>query len=81
MPALLSASGLDHVSAEGTTALYPGQSPWAKYWLETIEELRPRLIESGYVSHPLLTRFNRLYSDPRIWTSAITFIASWGSIP
>jgi SAM-dependent methyltransferase len=81
MPGLLSAAGLDHVSAEGNTALYRGHSPWAKYWLETLEELRPRLIESGYVSRPLLTRFNRLYSDPRIWTSAITFVASWGTKP
>jgi SAM-dependent methyltransferase len=72
MPALLSATGLDHVGAEGTTALYRGKSPWAEYWLETIKELRPRLIESGYV---------RLYSDPRIWTSAITFVASWGTNP
>ncbi|WP_051978403.1 class I SAM-dependent methyltransferase [Edaphobacter aggregans] len=81
MPALLSASGLNPVSAEGTTAIYPGQSPWARYWLETLEELRPRLIESGYVSRTMLTHFNRLYSDPRIWTSAITFVASSGTKP
>jgi SAM-dependent methyltransferase len=81
MPALLSAAGLDRVSAEGNTALYCGQSPWAKYWLDTLTELRPRLVESGYISRPLLSRFNRIYSDPRIWTSAITFVASWGTKP
>jgi SAM-dependent methyltransferase len=79
MPALLSATGLDRVCAEGTTALYRGKSPWAQYWIETLQELQPRLIDSGYVSRPLLSRFKRLYSDPQIWTSAITFVASWGT--
>ena len=81
MPDLLSATGLEDVGAEGTTALYRGKSPWAEYWLETLNELRPRLIESGYVSAPLLSQFKRLYSDPRTWTSAITFVASWGTKP
>jgi SAM-dependent methyltransferase len=79
MPGLLSATGLVNVGAEGTTAFYRGKSPWAEYWLETLNELRPRLIESSYVTAPLLSHFNRLYSDPRIWTSAITFVASWGT--
>lgn len=79
MPGLLSAAGLNNVGAEGTTALYRGKSPWAEYWLETIKELQPRLIESGYMTAPLLSRFKRLYSDPRTWTSAITFVASWGT--
>lgn len=81
MPALLSTAGLDLVGAEGTTALYRGKSPWAQYWIDTLQELHPRLIESGYVTRSLLSRFNRLYSDPRIWTSAITFVASWGTRP
>jgi SAM-dependent methyltransferase len=81
IPNLLSAAGLDRVGAEGTTAIYRGDSPWAKYWLDTLQELRPRLLKSGYISQPSLTGFNRLYSDPRHWTSAITFVASWGTKP
>lgn len=81
MPGLLTASGLDRVAAEGTTALYPGGSPWAEYWIETLKELRPRLLDSGYLTGPMFSRFNRLYSDPRIWTSAITFVGSWGTKP
>ena len=81
MPGLLTAAGLARVGAEGTTALYPGQSPWAKYWLETIKELRPRLLESGHMTRPMLTRFDRLYATPRHWTSAITFVATWGTRP
>jgi SAM-dependent methyltransferase len=81
MPALLSAEGLDRVGAEGTTALYRGKSPWAEYWIATLQELRPRLLESGCMTTPLLSHFNRLYSDPGIWTSAITFVASSGTKP
>ena len=81
MPGLLAAAGLDCVEAEGTTALYAGKSFWAKYWLETIKELRPQLLESGHMTRPMVTRFNRLYADPRLWTSAITFVASWGKKP
>jgi 2-polyprenyl-3-methyl-5-hydroxy-6-metoxy-1,4-benzoquinol methylase len=81
MPRLLTAAGLDCVNAEGTTAIYPGDSSWAKYWLDTIKELRPQLLESGHMTRPMLTRFNRAYADPRHWTSAITFVGSWGKKP
>ena len=79
MPSLLAAARLQDVSAEGTTAFYRGKSPWAHYWLETLNELQPRLLESGYLTAPSLSRFKRLYSDPKLWTSAITFVASWGT--
>ncbi len=81
MPGLLTEANLDNVAAEGTTALYNGNAPWAKYWIETIDELRPRLLDSGYMTRPMLTRFDRSYTDTRVWTSAITFVASWGSKP
>jgi hypothetical protein len=81
MPGLLTTAGLDNVAAEGTTAMYRGDSPWAKYWLETIDELRPRLLESGSMTRPMLTHFHRSYTDTRLWTSAITFVASWGRKP
>lgn len=81
MPGLLAAAQLDHVGADGNTALYSGRSPWSEYWLETIKELRPRLLESGQMTPPMLSSFNRLYANPRHWTSAITFVASWGTKP
>jgi hypothetical protein len=69
---------LKSVAAEGHTALYNGGSPWATYWLETLKELRPRLVESGYLTEILMSEINNLYSDTRFWTSAIIFVASWG---
>ena len=81
MPSLLAGLALEAVAAEGHTTLYNGGSPWATYWLETFKELRPRLVESEHITEILMSEFDNLYSDPRFWTSAITFIASWGSKP
>lgn len=78
MPDLLTAAGLQKVAAEGTTEIYRGDSPWAAYWLDTIRELKGRLLKSGYMSSHMLTHFEKFYSDPEAWTSAITFVAAWG---
>ena len=79
LPSLLTAAGLREIAAEGTTEVYPGGSPWSKYWLDTTSELKPRLLESGCMTRAVLARFERTYSDPKVWTSAITFVASWGT--
>ena len=79
LPSLLTAAGVEDIAAEGTTAMYPGGSPWSEYWLETIAELKPRLLESSFMTRAVLTRFQRVYSDHKVWTSAITFIASSGT--
>lgn len=79
MPDLLAASGLQGVGAEGHTSYYSGGSPWATYWLETLQELRPKLIESGYLSQEVLSAFDTFYKDPHYWTGAITFVACWGT--
>ena len=81
LPSLLTAAGIGDIAAEGTTDLYPGGSPWSEYWLETTSELQPRLLESTYLTRPVLTRFRRIYSDPKVWTSAITFVGAWGTKP
>ena len=81
MPDLLVAAGLQEVAGEGTTEIYPGRSLWAEYWLDTIRELKDRLLESGYISSHDLDCFERSYSDPDAWTSAITFVATWGKRP
>ena len=78
IPAMLAELGLSAVGAEGYTAIYRGGSKWAVYWLETLEELQPRIIQSGYATESLLSAFRALYSDSNYWTSAITFIASYG---
>ena len=81
MPALLSTLNLKSVAAEGHTAFYNGGSPWATYWLETIKELRPKLIASEYLTETSISAFEDAYADPQLWTSAISFVASWGRKP
>jgi ubiquinone/menaquinone biosynthesis C-methylase UbiE len=81
MPGMLAKSGLEAVNAEGHTALFNGGSPWADYWVRTIRELRSKLVESGNMTEALMSQFEALYSDPQYWTSAISFVASWGRKP
>ncbi len=78
MPGLLAGSGLQRVEAVGNTAIYNGGSPWATYWLETLNELRPKLLDSGFVSDESLRVVEQFYLDPNHWTSAITFVGAWG---
>ena len=78
MPVTLQELGLHDVRAEGHTAIYNGGSDWATYWRDTVNELGPKLLESGHLAPELLTAFDTLYADPRYWTSAITFVAASG---
>ncbi len=78
LPALLSGLGLDGVTATAETALYPGGSPWAEYWRETVAELRPRLVASGRLDGRLIDAFLAQYADPSWWTQTIAFTAVAG---
>jgi hypothetical protein len=81
MPAQVSSLGLRSVGAEGHTFSFNGGSPWATYWVKTMKELQPRLVESGKVTGKLMSEFNALFADPGYYTSVITFVATWGSKP
>ena len=37
--------------------------------------------KAGRFTERLISEFDNLYSDPRFWTSAITFVAAWGRKP
>ena len=81
LPGLLAGSDLQRVEAVGNTAIYNGGSPWATYWRETLAELRPKLLEFGFVNDELLRVVDQFYRDPNHWTSAITFVGAWGFQP
>ena len=78
LPGMLSGLGLEDVTATAETALYPGGSPWAGYWRETVIELRPRLIESGQLDGRLIDAFLAQCADPSWWTQTIAFTAVAG---
>ena len=77
----LDSFGLEQVSAEGYTPVFNGGSPWSEYWIETMRELRPRLLESGHIIANHFAEFDLRYSDPHYWTSVLTMVASWGRKP
>lgn len=42
--------GLDQVAGTAETAVDNGGSPWATYRIDTVTELRPRLVASGHLN-------------------------------
>jgi SAM-dependent methyltransferase len=78
---MLAARGLSEVRAAAETALYNGGSPWARYWQDTVAELRPRLLDSGVLDNALIEQFLAQCDDPAWWTQTIAFTAVSGRIP
>jgi SAM-dependent methyltransferase len=81
IPAWLDSLGLQHVAGEGHTPQFDGGSDWARYWTQSVRELEPSLLKSGYVTDKMLEEFHARYQDPHYWTSVITFTANWGRKP
>jgi hypothetical protein len=81
IPARLDSLSLEDVAGEGHTAQFNGGSDWATYWVETVRELTPSLLQSSHVSEKMLEEFYARYRDPHYWTSVMTFTANWGRKP
>jgi SAM-dependent methyltransferase len=77
----LDSLGMEQAAAEGYTPLFNGGSPWSQYWIETMRELRPRLLESGHITANNFLEFDACFVDPHYWTSVLTMVASWGRKP
>jgi SAM-dependent methyltransferase len=78
IPAWLQSIGMKEVGGEGNTALFNGASDWARYWLATVQELAPSLLNSGFLTETMLEEFHARYQDPNSWNCIITFTANWG---
>jgi SAM-dependent methyltransferase len=81
LPAMLCGLGLEDVEATAETALYHGGSPWARYWTQTVVELRGRLTESGRLDDRSIDAFLARCADPAWWTQTIAFTAVAGRVP
>ena len=79
--AWLDSLGMEGIAGEGHTAIFNGGSPWATYWRETMQVLRPKLLASGRITETDLQSFDVYYRDPHYWTNVLTFVASWGHKP
>jgi SAM-dependent methyltransferase len=81
LPTILSRLGLPDVGATAEMALYNGGSAWARYWQETVIELRPRLAASGKLDNRSIDAFLSQCADPAWWTQTIAFTAADGHTP
>ncbi len=81
LPTMLSMLGLADVGATAETALYQGGSPWARYWQQTVIELRTRLVASGKLDDRSIDMFLAQCADPAWWTQTIAFTAVDGHAP
>jgi SAM-dependent methyltransferase len=81
LPVMLSRLGLQDVTGTAETALYNGGSPWARYWQDTLTELRPRLVTSGHLDDEAIDQFLARCDDPAWWTQTIAFTAVTGRVP
>jgi SAM-dependent methyltransferase len=78
LPATLAALGLEGVRGTAETDLYNGGSPWASYWIQTVIELRDRLVQSGKLDDRSIDTFLAHCADPAWWTQTIAFTAVEG---
>jgi SAM-dependent methyltransferase len=74
----LAAHGLTTISGTAETAIYHRGSSWAKYWVETVTELRDDLINSGKLNDAIIDRFLAYCTDSDWWTQTIAFTAVHG---
>ena len=77
----LAAHDLDSIDGTAETAVYQGGSAWATYWVDTVDELRPSLVESGHLDDDLVDQFLAACADPSWWTQTIAFTAVHGRAP
>jgi len=69
----LSHLGLEDVDGAAETAVYSGGSPWADYWVQTVTELRDRLVGSGELDAGTVDAFLTQNADRDWWTQTIAF--------
>jgi SAM-dependent methyltransferase len=81
LPQMLHRLGVTGIEAVAETALFNGGSPWADYWRLTVNQLGPRLEESGELGGAEIDAFLRQCADPAWWTQVIAFTAVHGRAP
>jgi SAM-dependent methyltransferase len=74
----LAALDIQDIAGTAETAVYQGGSPWATYWVDTVDELRSGLVESGALTDDLVDNFLTQCADPSWWTQTIAFTAAHG---
>jgi SAM-dependent methyltransferase len=70
--------GLSDVRAFGETILYQGDSLVARYWQQTLQELKEPLLASGYISSTLWDDALALFANAQFWTWQNAYVTTIG---
>ena len=78
---LVADSGLENVESVGEVGMFNGGSPWAHYWIATLEVLRAQLTASVHFDEDLIKRTFARWRDTGRWTMTNAYTAAVGWQP
>ena len=81
IPEWLQTQGMTNISAWGDTAIYPGNSAYAKWLRVTIAEVSERMLEAGKTTPERLQAFDLASHDPKIWQMSFSFVGTLAQRP
>jgi SAM-dependent methyltransferase len=81
LPSRFRAAGLVDVEGRGRLSVVPGASPYAVWYSESIQALRPRLVSAGFVGEAEVERACRLLADPDFELVTPVLISTRGRRP
>lgn len=70
--------GMTAVRAYGETILYQGDSLVARYWEQTLQELRDPLLSSGFISQTTWDDAMALFVNEKFWTWQNSYVTTIG---
>jgi len=77
LPTLLQEAGLVDVEVEIDAPYFRGGSPYARFWGDTVEELREQITTKGMTAEDVDLAVAQA-NDPNCWLSCHAMIAAWG---
>ena len=77
LPTLLQEAGLVDIDVEIDAPYFRGGSPYARFWGDTVEELREQIMTKGMAAEDVDLAVAQA-NDPSRWLSCHAMIAAWG---
>ena len=84
LPVLFERCGLKEIGHEATAAVVRGGSPWARWWLESLEAIRTWEQAGGVLTEEREEEYKALtapWSDSSFWFHSALVHACWGQRP
>lgn len=81
LPDRLRALGLADVAHRSHTGCIGDGSPADAFWLSTLDQGEPVLVEQGLLSRSTVDAMRALHADPDFVAPALTLVSAWGRVP